>query len=302
MVNRSGIGTMHLGDRKDGAGVVLFVNPESNSGRGEKVLRKVQRAMPEVRVVRLKQGTDWRDVIREGAADAEIIAVAGGDGTIRMGAMVALELDKPLAVIPAGTFNHFAKDVGVYPLKVAIRSIQRGTAVKADVGYVNVGLFINTASVGAYTDFVRIREKIQKRVGKPIAAVIASIRTLRDKRAMRIHVDDSEREVSLLFLGNGQYVPQGFAPSMRSKLDDGIADLRLLNLTSGITRWKAIFALVTGRLAGSPYYQVTSAAELDIDLLDGPQRIARDGEVGELVDHLHVTVRRRALTVLRPPL
>jgi len=63
---------------------------------------------------------------------------------------------------------------------------------------------------------------------------------------------------------------------MRSKLDDGIADLRLLNLTSGITRWKAIFALVTGRLAGSPYYQVTSAAELDIDLLDGPQRIARD--------------------------
>ena len=37
-------------------------------------------------------------------------------------------------------------------------------------------------------------------------------------------------------------------------------------------------------------------------LLDGPQRIARDGEVGELVEHLHVTVRRRALTVLRPPL
>lgn len=100
---------MYLGDRKDGAGVVLFVNPESNSGRGEKVLRKVQRAMPEVRVVRLKQGTDWRDVIREGAADAEIIAVAGGDGTIQMGAMVALELDKPLAVIPAGTFNHFAR-------------------------------------------------------------------------------------------------------------------------------------------------------------------------------------------------
>ena len=300
IVDRTGLGQIDLGARPDGAGVVLFVNPESNSGKGERVLRVVRRKLPATRIVALEKGEEWKDVMRRESEGAEIMAVAGGDGTVRTAAAVALEKDLPLAVLPAGTFNHFAKDLGQYPLRSAIRAIRDGSANRVDVAYVNDGLFVNTASVGAYTDFVRIREKYQRRIGKPAAAVLASLRVLRKRESMRIRVDGAELDVNLLFLGNGQYEPQGFAPSMRSQLDDGIVDLRLLDVPSGIKRWGAIFSLVAGRLAGSRYYQVTSASHLDIELLDGPRRIARVGEVGELADRLEVSVKRRALTVLRP--
>lgn len=300
IVDRTGLGAIELGERPDGDGVVLFVNPESHSGTGERVLERVRKKLPATRIVELRKGEDWAGVMRTESQGAAIMAVAGGDGTVRTAAGIALETDLPLAVLPAGTFNHFAKDLGQYPLDSAIRAIRAGTANRVDVAYVNDGLFVNTASVGNYTDFVRIREKYEGKIGKPLAAILASVRVLRKKGSMRIRVDGTELDVNLLFLGNGQYVPQGFAPSMRSRLDDGIVDLRLLDIPSGLKRWGAIFALVAGKLAGSPYYQVTSASELKVDLLDGPRRIARDGEVGEQADHLHVTVKRRALTVIRP--
>lgn len=302
VVNRTTLGVTSIGMRPRGEGIVLFVNPSSHSGKGARVLKRVQRSLPDTRIVTLDPdgGEDWADVMRRTATGAEILAVAGGDGTVRTAAAVAMELDLPLAVLPGGTFNHFAKDIGMYPLDDAIRAVRDGNTAKVDAAYVNDGLFVNTASVGTYTDFVRIRERYQRRIGKRLAAVVAAIVTLRRRDSMRVRVDDADLEASLLFLGNGQYVPHGFAPSMRSQLDDGIVDLRILDATAGRRRWGAFFALVAGRLPGSPYYQASSASELDIELLGAPQRIARDGEIGELADRLRVRVDRRALTVIRP--
>ncbi|QIK73685.1 phosphatase PAP2 family protein [Propioniciclava coleopterorum] len=296
----TGLATLDIGARPDGAGVTLFVNPGSRSGTGTRVIRAVRAALPEVVVVELRPGEDWDAVIRERGADAEVLAVAGGDGTVRTVAAAALDLGLPLAVLPAGTFNHFAKDVGNHPLGRALGAIRAGTAVKVDAGYVNDGLFLNTASVGAYTDFVRIREKYEKRIGKPAAAALAALRTLRRSRSLRLRADDVEMDVSLLFVGNGQYLPQGFAPRLRAQLDDGVADLRTLDMTTGLSRWSVIWSLVNGQLWRSPYYEVTTAAEMDVELLDGPVRVARDGELGELADRLRIRVDRRALTVVCP--
>lgn len=302
VVNRTSLTVTSVGPRPRGAGVVVFCNPTSHSGEGERVLARVRRRLPEARIVTLVPGggEDWADVMRREADGADILAVAGGDGTVRTAAGVAMELGLPLAVLPAGTFNHFAKDLGMHPLRRAIEAIEQGGTAKVDAAYVNDGLFVNTASVGAYTDFVRIRERYQRRIGKPLAAIIAALRTLRSTGSIKVRLDDAEREASLLFLGNGQYIPHGFAPSMRAQLDDGIVDLRILDATVGRRRWGAIFALIAGRLPGSPYYQVTSASEIDIELVDGPQPVARDGEVGEPAERLRVRVDRRALTVVRP--
>jgi undecaprenyl-diphosphatase len=94
-------------------------------------------------------------------------AVAGGDGTVQRAAVAAMNAGIPLAVLPAGTFNHFAKDLGMYPLRTAIGALHAGTVAKVDLGEVNGRVFVNTASVGAYTDFVAIRERNEKRIGKP---------------------------------------------------------------------------------------------------------------------------------------
>ena len=88
--------------------------------------------------------------------------MAGGDGTVGAAAEAALAAGIPLAVFPAGTFNHFAKALGLDRVHRAIRAVRKGTATKMDVAHVNDKLFLNTASVGAYSDFVARRQRLAR--------------------------------------------------------------------------------------------------------------------------------------------
>lgn len=286
--------------RRTGAGVVLVVNPASHSGQGAKVLRRVRRALRDVRVVQLRPGDDLADVCAKAAAQAEVLAVAGGDGTVGAAAEAAIERGIPLAVFPAGTFNHFAKAIHSYPLSAAIRAVRTGTVAKVDVGYLNDGIFLNTASVGAYPEFVRIREGLERRIGKPLAALVAAVRTISRENAVRLRVDDVTSDSSLVFIGNGQYFPQGFAPSVRQNLADGLIDLRILDTSTRWARVKVLAATLTGQFGRLKEYHEVSAAELLVELPDGPQRVARDGELGEVADELRLRIARRALTVYAP--
>ncbi|MCD2497570.1 bifunctional phosphatase PAP2/diacylglycerol kinase family protein [Microbacterium nymphoidis] len=289
----------HVEPRPSGEGVTLVVNPASHSGRGAALSESLRRRLPRMRIVEFRPEDDVRAVMAAAAADAEVLAVAGGDGTVRAAAQAAVDHDVPLAVFPAGTFNHFARAVGTFPAIRTVQAIQHGTVGKVDVAYANDEIFLNTASIGAYTDFVRIREKLEKRIGKPLAALVAGWRVMSKNRSVAVTVDGRTRDSSLLFLGNGQYQPQGFAPSSRDDLQDGLLDLRILDVSSRGSRIVALLATLTGQLGRVRQYHEVSAPELEITLPDGPTRIARDGEVGELADVLHVRSVRRALTVYR---
>ena len=266
----------------------------------------VHEAFPRMRIVELgRDGEDYGQVIRETAASCEVLAVAGGDGTVQQAAAAAMHHGIPLAVFPAGKFNHFAKDLGMFPLKAAIDAIHAGTYAKVDLGEANGTIFVNTASMGAYTDFVAIREKYERRISKPLAAVIAAIRTLGRSKAVRVRVQDLDGETvdarfSLLFIGNGRYEPRGFAPVHRAALDDSRLDLRVLGVTRLASRGRVLLDLLTGRVARNKRYQQFADAEYHLELPEGPYRIARDGEVGEEIDHLDARVLPRALTVITP--
>jgi len=291
---------IQLEAKPTGAGVVLVVNPASHSGEGERVLDKVREELPDVDVVVLDEDSDVEAVMRESASRAEVLGVAGGDGTVRTAAAAARDADIPLAVFPAGTFNHFAKDAWTYPLRAAITAVQQGTAGKVDLAYLNDEIFLNTASIGVYTDFVAIRERNEKRIGKPLAVLYAGARTLLRSTPITVRVDDRTAEVDLLFLGNSEYQPHGFAPSFRERLDDGLVDLRMLD-ASGVGATLTILAsLLTGQLGRHKRYHEIHAPSLKIEVLQGgPVRIARDGELGEEADVLELRVDRRALTVYR---
>ncbi|WP_295033060.1 bifunctional phosphatase PAP2/diacylglycerol kinase family protein [uncultured Microbacterium sp.] len=288
-----------LQPRPRGKGITLVVNPASHSGRGADLTRVLRRALPDMGIVELHESDDVAAVMRRAAAGADVLAVAGGDGTVAAAAQAAIERDLPLAVFPGGTFNHFARTIGADRAKDTVRAIRRGTATKFDVGYLNDRIFLNTASVGAYTDFVRIREGREKRIGKPLAALVAGWRTMRKDRAVSVTVDGRTRESSLLFIGNGQYQPHGFAPTVREDLQDGLIDLRILDVSGRWSRFVVLLATLTGQLARVKQYHEVSAPEFEIGLPGGPERIARDGEVGEASDHLRVRAARRALTVYR---
>ena len=122
---------------------------------------------------------------------------------------------------------------------------------------------------------------------------------------MRVRVDDLDGEkrdarFSLLFIGNGRYEPRGFAPVHRATLDDGKLDLRVLGVTRVRSRLRVFLDLFTGRIADNRRYQQYSDAEYDLELPDGPYRIARDGELGEEISRLSARVLPRALTVIVP--
>lgn len=285
--------------RRTGEGVLLVVNPASHSGRGAELANSARRKLPDMRVVELAQDDDVEAVMAAAAKEAEVLAVAGGDGTVRSAAHAAIERGIPLAVFPAGTFNHFARAIGTSSAGRTVQAIQRGSVGKVDVAYVNDEIFLNTASVGAYTDFVRIRERLEKRIGKPLAALVAAWRLLSKDRSVAVTVDGRTRESSLLFLGNGQYQPQGFAPSTRADLQDGLLDLRILDVSSKWSRVVVLLATLTGQLGRVKQYHEVSAPELRISLPNGPARVARDGEVGELAEVLRARSSRRALTVYR---
>ncbi|WP_336631359.1 MULTISPECIES: bifunctional phosphatase PAP2/diacylglycerol kinase family protein [unclassified Microbacterium] len=293
--------------RTDGAGITLVINPASGSGRAGRILPTVRAALPRMRIVELggPGAEDYGGAIDDAAATCEVLAVAGGDGTVQRAAAAARSRGIPLAVLPAGTFNHFAKDLGMYPLQTAIDAVRAGTTAQVDLGEVNGGIFVNTASVGAYTDFVSIRETYEHRVGKPLAAVIAALRTLGRARSVRLRVQDLDGETvdarfSLMFLGNGRYEPRGFAPVHRATLDDGRLDLRLLGVTRLASRARVLLDLFTGRIERNRRYQQYSDGEYHLELPDGPYRIARDGELGEQVDRIDARVLPRALTVIAP--
>ena len=288
-------------ERPDGAGVVLVVNPASGGGTGARVVDEVRDSLPRTEIVELNEDDDAEKVLREAANRAEVLAVGGGDGTVSCAAAVALETGLPLAVFPGGTFNHFAKDLGCDSVDKTVDAIRRGSVACVDVVCLNEGhMVINTASIGAYPAFVQTREKLEHKVGKPLAGLYAMLHTLRRDEPVRIAYDDKTLQTSLFFVGNSTYLPSGFAPSRRTRMDDGLLDVRILETGRRFSKLRILTALALGRLERSPLYHELQVPEFSFTAIDGPTVLAHDGEVGTEVTEASFSVRYRALPVFRP--
>ncbi|NED60834.1 phosphoesterase, partial [Streptomyces sp. SID10244] len=130
-----------------------------------------------------------------------------------------------------GTYNHFAKDLGVTTVADTVASLAAGDVMRVDVALLNDDhVILNTASIGAYPHFVRTRSRLQHRWSRPFATAVALAATVRRTRPVRIRVDGTVIETSLFLLGNSLYQPSGFAPSRRVRLDDGLLDVRILEV------------------------------------------------------------------------
>jgi diacylglycerol kinase family enzyme/membrane-associated phospholipid phosphatase len=286
--------------RPDGAGVVLVINPASGGGTGARVLDEFREALPAAEVVELGDGDDIGQALRSAAERAEVLAVGGGDGTVSCAAGVALDAGVPLAVFPGGTFNHFAKDIGCDTVAKTVGAIRNGTASYVDTIRLNeTDTVINTASIGAYPAFVRTREKLEHKIGKPLAGAYALFHTLRRDAPVRITYDNKTLQTSLFFVGNSVYLPSGFTPSRRTRMDDGLIDVRILETERRFSTLRVVTSLLLGRLARSPLYHELQVPEFSFTA-DGPTPIAHDGEVGITCEQASFKVNYRGLPVFRP--
>ncbi|MEO6795269.1 MAG: diacylglycerol kinase family protein [Mycobacterium sp.] len=287
--------------RPDGAGVTLVVNPRSGGGRAAEVADQVRKMLPAVTVVELGPDDDVAEALHLAADSAEVLAIAGGDGSVAAAAGVAVERGLPLAVFPGGTLNHFAKDIGCGTTAKTIQAIAGGSLSRVDVVRFNdETIVVNTASIGAYPTFVRRRERLQRKLGKPLASAYAMLLTLRREQPVRIAYDDKTLQTSLFFLGNSAYQPTGFAPAVRHRMDDGLLDVRILESGRPWSTLRILAALLTGRLPRSRLYHELRVPQFRFTAVDGPVPIARDGEVDGPCVEAAFTACYRALQVFRP--
>ncbi len=290
----------------DGEGLVLVVNP--GAGSSGEAGAEVRKAWPRADVIEIEPDLDVvAEVTKKVQNDGvRAIGAVGGDGTVACVAGVAVDHDLPLVLVPAGTLDHFARDVGIENLDEAQAASRAGSVAVCDVGEVEVVgragererlVFVNTASLGGYPETVRLREKLQGRWPKWAAALLATTRTLRSAKPLSVMLNGHRRLVWMLFVGNGPYEPKGLGAARRPSLAAGKLDVRYLRADVPYSRARFLLASLTGTLSTSHVYRHAEVSSVDVVLLDGHRRIALDGEVGPLGRRFTFRVRERVLPV-----
>lgn len=271
----------HLDRSADGTGLVVAVNPSAGAGSsGEELADELRAALPGALVRELDDPADLVPVLEAAATDTatHALGVAGGDGSINAAAAIAEQHGLPLVVVPGGTLNHLARDLGVAGVADVATAVRAGTAVSVDLPSIAGRRFLNTASFGSYAELVDAREALEERIGKWPALVVALVRVLRKGTPVEVELDGRRRALWMVFIGNCRYHPDGFAPAWRERLDDGALDVRLVDASSPFSRTRLVAALLTGQLGRSGVYDRWRTTQLVVRSADGPLRLACDGE------------------------
>jgi diacylglycerol kinase family enzyme len=241
---------------------------------------------------------------------ARLVVAGGGDGSVNAVASQVVEAgrsDVKFGVLPMGTLNHFAKDLGIpLELDAAIANLASGVPVRVDVGEVNGRIFLNNSSLGLYPDIVRDREKQQRRLGrgKWPAALWASLAALRRYPflSIRLEVEGTRlaRRTPFVFIGNNAYTMQGLAIGVRERLDAGALSLYVAQHPTRFGLLRFAFDALRARLGEERDFDVLQAGGFEIDTHRARLRVATDGEVTVMAPPLRYRSRPGALEVLVP--
>ncbi|MFR9675655.1 phosphatase PAP2 family protein [Streptomyces sp. TR02-1] len=269
-------------------------------------------ALPDAEVVLCDPRSDdltalFEDAAARAKAAGGALGVLGGDGTINAAARTALRHRLPLAVLPGGTRNHFAYDLGIETVEDACRAVAAGEAVAVDLGRFTpgsrsargAGYFLNTFSLGSYPELVRMRERWAPRIGAWPAGVLAAMRVLRTAGPVQAGLGGRQRPMWQLFVGNCSYRGIGLTPVRRHDLADGLLDVRVV--PGG--RWprsRLLTAALTSVVGRSPVHSTARLRRLRITDIPAGIHLAFDGEVAEAPRELLIDKHHEALTVYRP--
>jgi diacylglycerol kinase family enzyme len=216
------------------------------------------------------------------AADVEVLGAAGGDGTVASVAAVAIERDLPFVVVPYGTRNHFARDLGLDrddPL-AALAGFE-GEERRVDVGRAGERRFLNNVSLGIYAALVHRREHHRRR-REALAGLRALWLGLRKRPGIWATIDGEPVKARIVLVASNAYELSLFSIGERERLDEG----------------RLYLYAAKGWLPGS--WHERSGERFTIDARAGKLAAAVDGEPEELETPLELSVEPGALRVLVP--
>jgi YegS/Rv2252/BmrU family lipid kinase len=292
--------------------IAVVLNASSGRGAAVKVADKLNEifaaAGREARITLAEGGNELRAAVRQAVeAGCTTLVAGGGDGTINTVAAGVVGRKIPLGILPLGTLNHFAKDLGIpLGLEEAARVILDGVVCKVDVGEVNGRIFLNNSSLGVYPAIVRLRERYRSTLrGKWIAAFWAALTIMRRNpfMAVRIHVEGQAivRRTPLVLVANNEYRMTGLQAGTRESLARGQLALYVLNAErrSGLIGL-ALKVLFEGaeRVKELDLFTIEEVA---VETKRRRLQVALDGEVVTLESPLNYRVLPGGLRVHVPP-
>lgn len=248
-------------------------------------------------------------ILRAAIATApDAIVVGGGDGTVRAAAAALAGSGIALGVLPLGTLNHFAKDLGLpEDLDAAVAALASAPACAVDVGEVNGHVFINNCSLGSYAEAVRRRDALRARegIGKWRAMARAVFQTFLRLRRIRLRVAvDGEHaralRVPFVFVANNRYSGHLLDKSLRERLDEGRLWLYVAHAHRHLTIVRMFWQALRRRIDATDRLEARPAREIVMETGPGLLPAAADGELIELRSPLRFRIRAGALRVLAP--
>lgn len=235
------------------------------------------------------------------------VVAGGGDGTLNSVASRLVGTKTQFGVLPMGTLNHFARDLGI-PTEPegALKVIAEGHAIDVDVGEVNGAFFLNNSGLGLYPDIVRDRKRQQNRLGrgKWLAfawAVWGALRRFPFLTArLTLNGESILQRTPFVFVGNNAYEMQGFQIGTRARLDKGVLSIYVAHNPSRLGLVLLGLRALFGRLRQASEFHAYVVREARVDTPRRRLRVSTDGEIQEMAPPFLYRVHAGALRVLVP--
>ncbi len=288
----------------------------ANTGSGRKaggsiadlLQDRLRGRVAELAVRRIDKGSDLVEIACQAVADGfDVIVAAGGDGTQAAVASAVVGSKAAMVVIPGGTFNYFARDLGSgETVEQALRIFDAPVLRRIHVGDMNGMIFLNNVSFGAYPEILKRRENIYKRWGRSrIAAywsAVAALWTLRHPLKLTVRANGQERRFTtgLAFVAKSAYQLDAFGLEGADCIRDGKLALLVARARRPAPLVRSALRLAMGKTARYHDFDLISADEMVLETRPRHEYVAHDGEKVWMDSPFHVRVLHRDLAVLVP--
>lgn len=295
----------------DDRSICLIVNAGSGRVRQDpEAVEGLARALgPRVEVREIRSGKDIEAAARSACDDGfDIVVPVGGDGTIMSVAGVIAGRDVALGVLPMGTFNFFARGLGIPQEPDKAASILRTGKIRTmSIGEVNGRVFLNNASVGVYPRILRAREAVYRRFGRHrIAAYWSVLKTfMRFQRPMRLSLraegTSEDLRTPLLFVARSAYQLEEYRLAGAEAVNAG--DFAVFAAPDGSRRdlFVQAWRLVRRNMQPGEDFTLRCVKTLTVSTRKPRVLVACDGEKFLMDTPLEFRMRPDALKVIVPP-
>jgi diacylglycerol kinase family enzyme len=285
---------------------VLLMNPKSGGGKVERFDLVDACRQRGIEPVVLEPGDNPRELAEAAVArGADVIGMAGGDGSLAIVASVAAAHDVAFVCVPAGTRNHLALDLGVDRDDVigALDAYGPARQARMDLAEVNGQVFVNNVSLGVYADVVASKDYRDAKLQTAAKMLPNLLGPDALPSGLRVHVTGSAvvEDPQVVMVSNDPYRLQRLAGfGSRAHLDRGVLGVAALRLDGAAAAAKFITAEAAGRVDRFPGWQSWQVGEMKITSA-GTIAAGIDGESVELSSPLRFATRPLALIVRIAP-